>query len=173
MFDTMTMTKIIGGFCGAFLIFLLGKWVAEEIYHVGAGGHGDHAAVQGYLIDTGDDGAVEVAAEGPSFAELFAAADAGKGERVFNKCRACHKLDSTNGTGPYLNGVVGRATDGADGFGYSGSLSAVVAEWTPEALDGFLENPKGYAPGTTMGFAGLSKPADRVNVIAYLQSLGG
>lgn len=35
MFDTMTFTKILGGFCGAFLIFLLGKWAAETIYHTG------------------------------------------------------------------------------------------------------------------------------------------
>ena len=92
---------------------------------------------------------------------------------MFNKCRACHKLDGTNGTGPYLNGVVGRAVDSADGFGYSGALTAVVDTWTPEALDGFLTSPRGYAPGTSMGFNGLSNPTERVNVIAYLQSLGG
>lgn len=172
MLDTMTMTKVIGGLCGAFLIFLLGKWVAEEVYHVGASGHGDHA-VQGYVIETGDDhGAAEVE-EGPSFAELYADADAGKGEKVFNKCKACHKVDGSNGTGPYLNGVVGRAIDSAEGFGYSGALAALGESWTPEALDAFLTNPKGAAPGTSMGFAGLGKASDRVNVIAYLESLGG
>ena len=36
MLDTMTMTKILGGLCGAFLIFLLGNWFAEELYHVGS-----------------------------------------------------------------------------------------------------------------------------------------
>lgn len=172
MFDTMTMTKVIGGFCGAFLIFLLGKWVAEEMYHVGPSGHGDHA-VQGYVIDTGSDHAEEAVEEGPSFEERFAAADAGKGEKVFNKCKACHKVDGNNGTGPYLNGVVDRAVDTAEGFGYSGALSAVVDSWTPEALDAFLKNPKAYAPGTSMGFNGLGKDADRVNVIAYLQGIGG
>ena len=38
MLDTMTFTKIIGGFCGALLIYLLGSWAAESFYHVG--GHG-------------------------------------------------------------------------------------------------------------------------------------
>ena len=170
MFDTMTMTKIIGGFCGAFLIFLLGKWVAEEVYHVGASGHGDHAT-QGYVIDTGEDHAAAEVSEGPDFAEIYAAADAGKGERVFNKCKACHKVDGSNGTGPYLNGVVGRAINSADGFGYSGALAAMCEAWTPEALNTFLENPKGAAPGTTMGFSGLGKVEDRANVIAYLASL--
>jgi cytochrome c len=169
MFDTMTMTKVVGGFCGAFLILLLGKWVAEEVYHVGGSSHDD--AVQGYVIDTGDDGAVDVVEEGPSFEERFALADASKGEKVFNKCKACHKVDGSNGAGPYLNGIVGRAVGLADGFGYSGALNSVVEVWTPEQLDAFLENPKAYAPGTSMGFGGLTKDADRVNLISYLQGL--
>lgn len=172
MFDTMTMTKVIGGVCGAFLIFLLGKWVAEEIYHVGPAGHGDHAE-QGYVIDTGEDHGEAAVEEGPSFADLYAEADAAKGAKVFNKCKACHKVDGSNGAGPYLDGVVGRAINSAEGFGYSGALAALGDTWTPEALDAFLESPKGTAPGTSMGFAGLGKPADRVNVIAYLESLGG
>ena len=30
MLDTMTLTKIIGGFCGSLLVFLLGNWMAER-----------------------------------------------------------------------------------------------------------------------------------------------
>lgn len=170
MFDTMTFTKIVGGFCGAFLIFLLGKWAAEELYHVG-GGHGDdHAAA--YVIDTGEgDGAAEEVAE-VDFGALLASADIGKGEKVYGKCRACHKLEAgENAAGPYLYGVVGREVSAAQGFGYSGALEAVVQEWTPEALNAFLENPRGYAPGTSMGFAGLRKIEDRANLIAFLDSI--
>lgn len=170
MFDTMTWTKIVGGFCGAFLIFLLGKWVAEEVYHVGPSGHGDHAT-QGYVIDTGEDHAAAEVEEGPDFAEIYASADAAKGEKVFNKCKACHKIDGSNGAGPYLNGVVDRAIDSAEGFGYSGALMQLGATWTPETLDHFLTNPKGAAPGTAMGFSGLGKIEDRANVIAYLATL--
>src|SRR6056297_683802 len=173
MFDTMTFTKVLGSFCGALLIFLLGSWAAESLYHTG-GKHGeDHA--QGYVIDTGEgDGAEEVAEEGPSFAELYAAADVGKGERVYNKCAACHKLEEgANGTGPYLYGVVGRDVAASQGFSYSGNLIAVNDVWTPEELDAFLANPKGYAPGTTMGFAGLPKAEDRANVIAFLDMTDG
>ena len=167
MFDTMTLTKLTGAFCGSLLILLLGKFAAELIYHPPAHGYGDH--VQGYVIDTGTEEVAEVEEEGPSFEELYAAADAGKGEKVFNKCKACHKLDQgANGTGPYLYGVVGRDVGAAEGFGYSGNLVAVADVWTPEALDGFLANPSGYAPGTTMAFAGLKKASDRANLIAYL-----
>lgn len=167
MLDTMTLTKLTGGLCGALLVFLLGKFAAELIYH-GAGHHGDDH-VQGYVIDTGTEEVAEVEEDAPSFEELYAAADAGKGEKVFNKCKACHKLEAgANGTGPYLYGVVDRAVGSADGFGYSGSLVAVAETWTPEALDGFLTNPSGYAPGTTMAFAGLKKGTDRANLIAFL-----
>ena len=41
MFDTMTMTKLGGALCGALLIYLLGVWFAETIYHA-EGDHGAH-----------------------------------------------------------------------------------------------------------------------------------
>lgn len=172
MLDTMTLTKAGGALCGTLLVFLLGNWAAELLYSTESG-HGDHAE-QAYVIDTGeDDGHGEEAVEeGPSFAEVLAEADAGKGEKVFSKCKACHKLeDGANATGPHLYGVVGRAVGSVDGFGYSGSLVAVADVWTPENLDHFLENPKGFAPGTKMSFSGLKKIDDRANLVAYLDSL--
>jgi cytochrome c len=172
MLDTMTFTKIVGGVCGSLLVFLLGKWGAEVLYHTGGGGHGgEHKAA--YIIETGADDAVEVD-EGPDFAELYAVADAGKGEKVFKKCGACHKLeDGANGTGPFLYGVVDRPIGGVDGFNYSGALAQLGDAWTPEALNAFLESPKKTAPGTSMSFKGLAKPADRANLIAYLATIGG
>ncbi len=173
MFDTMTLTKVLGAFCGAFLVFLLGKFVAEEIYASRVPHHGDEV-VQGYLIDTGGDDAPAEEESGPTFEEVYASADPGKGERVFNKCKACHQLEAgANSTGPYLHGVVGRDVSTAEGFGYSGALQAVADVWTPENLTAFLENPAGYAPGTSMGFSGLKSVEDRANVIAYLATIGG
>jgi cytochrome c len=165
----MTFTKVLGGFCGAFLIFLLGKWVAEEVYAMG-GGHGDEHA-QGYVIEVADAGGAAEEEEGPDFATLLASADAGKGERVFKKCAACHKVDGEDATGPHLNGVIDRAIGSVAGFNYSGALSAVGDVWSPENLNAFLENPKGTAPGTSMGFAGLRKVEDRAHLVAYLQSV--
>ncbi|WP_306151859.1 cytochrome c family protein [Roseovarius sp. MMSF_3281] len=168
----MTLTKVVGAFCGALLIFLLGGWAAELIYHTG-GGHGDDHQ-QAYVIETGNDEGGAEEDTGPSFEELFVAADAGKGERIFNKCKACHQLEEgANGTGPYLYGVVGRDVGSAEGFGYSGSLSAVADVWTPQNLSAFLENPAGYAPGTTMGFAGVKDMEDRANLIAFLDQTDG
>ena len=171
MFDTITLTKAMGGFCGAFLVFLLGGWAAELIYH-GSGGHGD-GHDYAYVIHAEEDHSDEPVVEGPSFEELMAAADAEAGSTVFRRqCSACHSAEAgDNGTGPYLHGVVGRATAAAEGFGYSGSLVAVTPEWTPEALDAFLADPGGYAPGTAMGYAGLRDGEDRANLIAYLDAL--
>ena len=175
MFDTMTITKAGGALCGAFLIFLLGKWAAESLYHTGTVSHGDEVA-QAYTIDTGDAGDSGDTAEadtGPDFATLYASADAAKGEKVFSKCKACHKIDGTNATGPHLDGVVDRAVASVAGFGYSDPMVAHGGDWTPEALDAFLANPKGVVPGTKMSFAGLPKVEDRANIVAYLASLGG
>jgi cytochrome c len=35
-----------------------------------------------------------------------------------------------------------------------------------------LANPKSYAPGTKMGFAGLKNVDDRANLVAYLATIG-
>jgi cytochrome c len=99
----------------------------------------------------------------------MASADAAAGEAVFKKCGSCHKLDGSDGVGPHLNGVVGRNHAAAAGFAYSEAMAAKAAEpWSEEALFAFLENPKKALPGTKMAFAGLPKPEDRANVIAYL-----
>ena len=174
MFDTMTLTKLVGGVCGALLIFLFGNWAAESLYGFGELGH-EEGRVLAYSVAgagaEGDAGAAEGTAE-PAFAVVFAAADAAAGEKVFGKCKACHKIDGKDGTGPHLNGVVGRAHAAAAGFKYSDAMLARSAEtWTEEALYAFLKNPKAAMPGTKMGFAGLPKPEDRANVIAYLAAL--
>lgn len=170
MFDTMTLTKVLGAVCGSLLVFMLGGWAAESLYHVGGEGHGEMA--QAYTIDTGaDDAADAPAEEGPDFATLLASADAAAGEKVFAKCKACHKLDGTDGTGPHLNGVVNRAKANVAGFPYSDAIMAVADQaWSAENLNGFLTNPKGYMPGTKMAFAGLPKVEDRANLIAYLET---
>ncbi len=170
MFDTMTMTKTVGALCGTLLVYLLGSWVAETIYHTG-GGHGDDHAMA-YVIEAEEEtGSDEPVAE-VDFAEVLASASAADGEGLWRSCRSCHALEpGVNGTGPTLYGVVGRDVAAVDGFGYSGALVAVADVWTPDNLNHFLENPKGYAPGTAMGYNGMRKIEDRANLIAYLDSL--
>ncbi len=173
MFDTMTVTKAVSAVCGSLLIFLFASWAADSLYHTGpAEGHGGEEVAQAYTIDTGAEEPTEAVEEGPAFADVLASADPVAGEKVFGKCKACHKVDGSNGTGPHLNGVVGRNHASVEGFGYSEAMLATASEvWTPEIMNEFLTNPKGYVVGTKMSFAGLPKVEDRANVIAYLATL--
>jgi cytochrome c len=171
MFDTMTITKGFGALCGALLILLLGGWAAEGLYNVDRHGE-DH--VRGYVIidetAEADTAAAEEVVEVP-FEEVYASADAGAGERLWRQCQACHALNpGQNGVGPYLHGVVGRPIAAADGFSYSDALASLDEAWTPENLSGFLENPRGWAPGTAMAYNGMGDVEDRANLIAYLET---
>jgi len=170
MFDTMVLTKAVAGLCTALLFFMVGKWIADEVYMP----YGP--APQAYVIDLGeDDAAVD---DGPveevDVMALYAEADAAAGEGLWRNCRACHALEEgRNGTGPYLYGVVGREIDAVAGFNYSGALEQLGEVWTVEVLEHFLENPRGAAPGTTMSYAGMRNLQDRLNLIAYLETHGG
>ncbi|SHE81329.1 cytochrome c [Loktanella atrilutea] len=175
MFDTMTLTKVVGGVCGTFLVFLLGGWAAEAIYVGGEGhaeGEGEHAA---YVIEVPETGGGEAAPEEEAvpFDVAFETADASAGEAVFRNCKSCHALDGANGVGPHLNGVVGRPVDAVSDYAYSGALEKVVDVWSEEHLYNFLAGPQDYAPGTKMSFKGLAKPEDRANLIAYLATTSG
>lgn len=171
MFDTMTFTKILGSFAGALLIFLLGGWVAEIIYHSG-GGYEDRA--QGYLIEVAESEAEpEEEEEVVPFEEVYASADASAGEGLFRACGACHALDDgANGVGPHLYDLVGRDVGMVAGFSYSGALSEAADVWTPENISAFIENPRTYAPGTSMGYNGMRDVQDRADLIAYLETIG-
>jgi cytochrome c len=169
MFDTMTGVKIVGGFCGALLVFLLGGWVAEGIYH--AGGHGE--GEQAYVIPVEGAGEAEEEAKEVPFEEVFASADAGAGERVFRQCSSCHRLeDGANATGPHLWNVVGRDIGGISEYAYSDALAGMGEAWTVENLNGFLLAPSDWAPGTKMTYSGLGDVEDRANLIAYLETIG-
>ncbi|MTH34236.1 c-type cytochrome [Paracoccus limosus] len=179
MFDTMTVTKAAGALIGSLLFLLLMSWAASGIYNVGSAGHGEgaeHAQAYTIPVETAAAGGGEAAAkdEGPDFATVLASADPAAGEKVFGKCKACHKTDGSDSTGPHLNGVVGRPVASAAGFNYSDGMKAHATEapvWTPEAIEHFITNPKAAVKGTKMAFAGLPKVEDRANLISYLETL--
>ncbi len=104
--------------------------------------------------------------------KLLASAAVDKGEASSKKCAACHTFGKgePNRVGPNLYGVVGRERGSHAGFNYSAAMKAKPGKWTIEDLNAFLHNPKGFVPGTTMGFAGLPRGSERADVIAYLNS---
>lgn len=107
-------------------------------------------------------------------APALAEGDPAAGEKVYNKCRACHMVgdDAQNRVGPHLNGIVGRAASAVEDFKYS-DASHEAAEgglvWTEENLAEYLASPRKFMPGNKMSFAGLRKEQEIVDVIAYLK----
>ncbi|MEM7211102.1 MAG: cytochrome c family protein [Pseudomonadota bacterium] len=101
--------------------------------------------------------------------------DVKKGEKVFKRCKACHKVeDGKNGVGPHLFGIVGRAVAGVEDYKYSKAMDAYGANgevWDAERLDRYLTKPKKEVKGTKMAFAGLKKEKQRVDLQAYLETL--
>lgn len=105
-------------------------------------------------------------------------ADARRGERVFQRCYACHSVipGEDKLPGPNLACVLGRRVGSRSGFEFSeamlGAGTARGLVWSRETLDAFLADPQAIVPGTTMGLPGLPAPEDRRDVIDYLAASG-
>jgi cytochrome c len=96
--------------------------------------------------------------------------DAARGEAKFKECAACHKLESgVNNVGPSLHGIIGRKAGELTDFRYSPAIKRSGITWTPATLDGFIKEPQAMVPANRMPYAGLADPADRADLIAYLQ----
>lgn len=104
---------------------------------------------------------------------LLASASASAGQAATAVCGACHSFEKggPNKVGPDLWDVVGRKIASHEGFAYSAALQEKSGDWTYADLDHFIANPREWAPGTKMSYAGLADPKKRADILAYLQSL--
>lgn len=105
-------------------------------------------------------------------AALAQSGDVAKGERAFNlQCKACHTLErgGANKIGPNLYGLMGRRSGTMQGYGYSEVMRRFGIEWTDKTLAEYLSDPKTSMPGTKMVFAGIRRPEQLDDVIAYLR----
>ncbi|HEV2079487.1 MAG TPA: cytochrome c family protein [Allosphingosinicella sp.] len=126
--------------------------------------------IEGVELEGEEDGGAE---EQP-IAAFLASADVGKGEQVFKKCAACHTITpgGANGLGPNIHAIMGAPLASKPGFAYSDALKSKGGTWTWDNMSAWLKSPKAFAPGTKMTFAGIGKPEDRANLMAYMNAQG-
>ena len=115
----------------------------------------------------------EAAAPAEPIEKLLASASVEKGEQAAKKCAACHTFTKggPNRVGPNLWGIVNRPKASEAGFAYSDAIKSKGGDWNVDDLNKFLHNPRGFAAGTKMSFAGLQRENQRADVIAYLNTL--
>lgn len=173
--DSFEINKIAGAVLGGVLALLIISNVGDALV---SPKHLEKPVyvVEGVETEGGGGGeAVAAAAETPQdppIEQLLATASAENGQKQFAKCASCHSIDKGGAAkvGPNLWGVVGNKHAHMEGFAYSDAMKAKPGNWEYSALYEFLRSPKDYVPGTKMGFAGLKKPQDRADLIAYLRA---
>ena len=169
--DDLKFNKVAAGFLLAALLAMAGYKLSEVLVP-----H-QELAENAYPIEVQVASASTDAPAAPKGPEpvlaLLASADVNAGIKTAKKCTACHVFDKggKNKVGPGLWNIVNADKGAIDGYDYSAALAEMEGAWDYQALNAFLYKPKAYLAGTKMNFAGLKKPQDRANVIAYLRSL--
>jgi cytochrome c len=171
--DSFYLNKIAGAILSSLLVIVGVRTFGTILYP-----KGDYNVSRGTITVTQNPvgaqaeakPAAEKGADEPPINVLLASANVDAGQAAAKKCAACHVWDQSNrnNVGPGLHGVVGRPIAKHEGFQYSSALAGKGGNWDFEALNGFIKNPKGWAPGTKMAFAGVNDPKERANIIAFL-----
>jgi len=169
--DSFELNKVIGAILGTCIVLLVTSFAAGAIFApVMPAKPGYEIAVKEEAAAGGKEAA---AAASEPIEKLLQTASVEKGEAAAKKCAACHTFEKNgpNRVGPNLYGIVGDKKGEGRGFNFSAPMKAKGGEWTYEDLNQFISNPKGFIPGTAMGFAGIQKDSERADVIDYLHTL--
>lgn len=94
-----------------------------------------------------------------------------RGAQVYERCAACHALESDR-TGPRHCGLIGRRAGSVPGFPYSPAMRHAGFVWNEKTLDRFLRAPLTAVPGTSMGYDGVKDDGERRDLILFLREAG-
>lgn len=173
--DSFEINKIIGAVLGALMLLFFVNLIGEAVFpfrHQLAKEHAGAPPSAAAPAETPAETKAEAAPAAPAAPAALTPGDAGNGAKVFKKCAACHSVDAADGhkIGPNLSGIIGRAVGKAEGFSYSPAMAGHGGAWDDAQLSAYLANPKQFIPGNKMAFAGLKKPQELADVIAYLRA---
>jgi cytochrome c len=171
--DSFELNKLAGAVLGSLLFVMLTAFVSDVIVYSPAPKTPGYALPEPQPVAAA---APVAAAPAEPIGVRLASADVGRGEAAFKKCAACHTNDrgGASRVGPAMWNLLDRPKAAVAGFAYSDVLKSQAAaggKWDFASLDGFIANPRGYAPGTKMAFAGIASPKERADLLAYLRSL--
>jgi len=170
--DSFEWNKITGAILGTLLLAMGLDVVSGVIFARPRLGHPGYALPAAAEVAAGP-AATASSPAAPPIDERLAVADVKRGQADTKPCQSCHSFEKGGGAkiGPPLYGVVERNKASVEGFQYSDALKAKGGPWTYPDLDQFLRDPKAYAAGTKMTYAGESDPAKRADIIDYLHTL--
>ena len=173
--DSFELNKIIGAILGTCLVLLVTSFTAGALFAP------EMPKKPGFEIAVKEEAAAGGQAKprpAPSepIEKLLQTASVEKGEAAAKKCGACHDLRPRAAPTGRPKSVRRRRPTNARasrGFNFSAAMKAKSGKWTYDDLNQFIANPKGFVPGTAMGFAGIPKDSERADVIDYLHTAFG